>query len=180
MTWRDIPGWSGFYQVSDIGSVRSITRTVHIFNPHGVVSARTYKSKLLKLSVGKNGYPWVSLTSPLHGRWRVYVHKLVTLTFIGPCPVKYEVCHNDGNKLNNALSNLRYDSRSANSLDRHKHGTMPDYRGEKARSAKLTKQEVEWIRKSIGHISIRSMAKKFNVHHSTVLNIIHRKTWSHI
>ncbi len=42
---------------------------------------------------------------------------------VGACPDGQEVCHNDGNTLNNRLDNLRYDTRRANNLDTVLHGT---------------------------------------------------------
>ena len=47
------------------------------------------------------------------------VHVLVALTFIGPRPQGLEICHRDGNPANNAVDNLRYDTRTGNLLDRY-------------------------------------------------------------
>lgn len=43
--------------------------------------------------------------------------------FVGPCPEGMEVCHNNGDCTDNRLENLRYDTKSANMLDRVRHGT---------------------------------------------------------
>lgn len=50
------------------------------------------------------------------------LHRLVLLTFVGPCPPGMEGCHNDDDKSNNALTNLRWDTSSANHLDRTRNG----------------------------------------------------------
>jgi hypothetical protein len=64
------------------------------------------------------GYPQVSLALTGVGRREYrYVHDLVLLAFVGAKPAGLEVCHGDGVKTNNRLSNLRYDTRSANALD---------------------------------------------------------------
>ena len=46
------------------------------------------------------------------------IHHLVLESFVGPRPADYEACHYDDNPLNNTLSNLRWDTRSANMADR--------------------------------------------------------------
>lgn len=54
------------------------------------------------------------------------VHPLVLEAFVGPRPPGMEACHADGNKTNNALSNLRWDTKRANELDAIRLGTRPD------------------------------------------------------
>lgn len=51
------------------------------------------------------------------------VHRLVLEAFVGPCPEGQEGCHNNGDVLNCRLTNLRWDTKSSNNLDRVKHGT---------------------------------------------------------
>lgn len=51
------------------------------------------------------------------------VHSLVALAFIGPRPHGYEVCHNNGNPLDNRVDNLRYGTSADNKLDQVRHGT---------------------------------------------------------
>lgn len=50
-----------------------------------------------------------------------HVHVLVLEAFIGPRPVKFHGCHNDGNGLNNTVGNLRWDTPQNNALDRFHH-----------------------------------------------------------
>lgn len=108
--WRPVVGWENFYSVSSYGRVR---RT----DPRK--GARSF-GRCRKLTVS-NAHVVVSLNRP--GAQRVYlVHRLVLEAFIGPAPDGYECCHNDGNGLNNALSNLRWDSARANARDRVRDG----------------------------------------------------------
>lgn len=51
------------------------------------------------------------------------IHRLVLAAFVGAPPEGLIGCHNDGNKLNNHVSNLRWDTYSSNMLDAVKHGT---------------------------------------------------------
>lgn len=116
--WAPIPGYEGFYEVSDLGRVRSLDRVVTRRDG----SSYLMRGRVLKLILNpRNGYLTVSLSR--RGICRTStVHQLVLLTFVGPCPPGLEVCHNDGVKTNSALSNLRYDTHSSNVQDTIKHG----------------------------------------------------------
>lgn len=115
--WLPIPGWEGHYEISDHGRVRSVDRTVAIKGGH----RRRYSSQLKKIRADMHGRPWVCLH--LDGKkTNLRIHRLVIETFIGPPPEGMECCHNDGDKLNNRLNNLRWDTRSANTQDQLRHG----------------------------------------------------------
>jgi len=113
--WKDIPGYEGFYQVSDQGQVKSVERIG--------VNGTFVPERILRPDTANPGrYERVTLFGG-PSRQRCQVHRLVMLAFIGPCPEGLECCHNDGHPGNNALSNLRYDTKSANARDRRRHGS---------------------------------------------------------
>jgi hypothetical protein len=103
--WLPIPGRES-YQVSESGQVRS-----HRRDPHG---------RLMRLSPQSNGY----MTVVLGRGYKFYVHRLVALAFIGPCPEGQEVRHHDGDRSHNAAANLLYGTRSDNMQDAVHHGTV--------------------------------------------------------
>lgn len=114
--WKDVVGYEGIYQVSDLGRVKSLARVVSY--PHtGYHSVRerilqpTYND-YYRVKLSKNG---VRTTRP--------IHRLVLLTFVGEPAQGHEACHNDGNSRNNRLANLRWDSRLSNRQDAVIHGT---------------------------------------------------------
>src|SRR5690606_38721288 len=80
------------------------------------------------------------------GRTRcMYVHRLVAAAFHGPAPFPGAcVAHNDGNKLNNRASNLRWASRSSNERDKWQHGRMSN--GERHGNAKFPDVTIERAR----------------------------------
>lgn len=120
--WRDVPGWEGYYQVSDQGRVKSVARIIN--RSDGTVWP--IKERVLR-STTKTGYHTVQLSR--NGKpVRFYVHRLVLLAFIGDAGPGFEVCHNDGQKDNNILSNLRWDTHSANGGDTVTHGQHPQAR----------------------------------------------------
>jgi hypothetical protein len=119
--WRPIPGWEDLYEVSDDGRVRSLDRRIVVPNPKGVLAARHYAGRDLKLFITGKGYPSVKLSRPGQRPITVYVHEAVTATFLGPRPVDLEVCHGNGVPGDNRLENLRYDTTYANAQDAKRH-----------------------------------------------------------
>lgn len=115
--WRSVVGYEGFYEVSDFGRVRSVDRLVR--------NGRSGK----RLRLGQEMRPYevdeghLRLCLRRDGRTRNrFVHHLVLEAFVGPCPDGLEACHGNGVPSDNRLSNLRWDTRSSNALDRVDHG----------------------------------------------------------
>ena len=106
--WRDIPGYEGFYQVSDLGNIRSI---------------RFNKIRNMK-SWDSHGYRAVELCMN-NNRYTVGVHRLVALTFIPNPENKPEVNHKDRNKSNNNVENLEWVTQSENVAHAYRHGVEP-------------------------------------------------------
>lgn len=118
--WRDVPGWEGFYAVSNMGRVKSLARSVR--RPSGNT---TVPERELKFYVSTDGYHVVKLARDAK-KTSMRVHRLVLEAFVGVCPDGMEGCHNDGSPVNNHLDNLRWDTRSANSHDAIRHGVHPE------------------------------------------------------
>lgn len=108
--WRDIIGWEGLYQVSNLGRVKSLPR-LHKY-VHG-----EYLSKERILSPRVCGSQREYLSVALYrgkGAVQRKIHRLVAMAFV-PNPKGYkEVNHIDENKRNNMASNLEWCSRSYN------------------------------------------------------------------
>jgi len=114
--WKPIAGYEGYYQVSDLGRVRSMARVI----PEPRWGARRQPAKIHNPWLS-HGYPNVTLHRDGIRQTRI-VHRLVLEAFVGPCPEGMEGCHNDGNPRNNRLDNLRWDTPLANNLDVIRHG----------------------------------------------------------
>lgn len=115
--WRPILGYEGYYEVSDLGRVRSLDRLV----PSGGGRSRQAKGRVLSIYSGDH-YSKVRLKVDGAGCTK-NVHTLVAEAFIGSRPDGMEVCHNNGDSHDNRLANLRYDTHSANQLEQLIHGT---------------------------------------------------------
>ncbi|RQT43146.1 hypothetical protein DF046_36835 [Burkholderia cepacia] len=116
--WRDIPGFEGRYQVSDMGRVRSLDRRVRVV-PHGIETTRLVRGRILKPGPSKSGHLSVVLG---RGNTRS-VHALVMLAFEGPCPEGMEVLHLNHTPSDNRRTNLKYGTRGENVAMDHAAGT---------------------------------------------------------
>lgn len=56
--WKDIPNYEGYYQVSNLGRVKSLSRTIYKNGKHPFLS----KEKILKTILSSEGYPCVNLS----------------------------------------------------------------------------------------------------------------------
>lgn len=161
--WADIPGFNGEYRVSSLGRVSSV---------------KYGKFRMLKPVVSTGGYQLVCLRT--NGKQRNYrVHQLVAMAFIRQQSPGEYVCHNDGNRLNNIVENLRIDTPIANADDRNGHGTLAV--GERHGRAKLTSESVLEIRrlKFIG-MPRSEIAQTIGTTESAVKDVLSGRTWSHI
>lgn len=104
--WKWIPGYKGYYKVSNFGRVRSMTR---------IIKRRTGNMKIRKriLKPGKkNGYFVVVLCKGQKDKPKqFYIHHLVLRAFKGECPPGKECRHRNGRKVDNHIDNLRWGTR---------------------------------------------------------------------
>lgn len=107
--WLPIDGYEGYYEVSNLGRVRSLPRVVTMSN--GV--KRKTAGKILTLVRYGNGYQAVRLTRNNVPDSRS-VHRLVAEAFIPNDEGLPEVNHKDENKHNNRADNLEWCDRRYN------------------------------------------------------------------
>jgi hypothetical protein len=104
--WKDIEGYEGLYQVSNLGKVKSIDRYIKQYNGYNY-SIRIYRGKILKSNIGNRGYLKVVLHKQRKAK-TYNVHRLVAETFILNPNNYSQVNHKDENKLNNCVDNLEW------------------------------------------------------------------------
>lgn len=109
-------------------------------------------------------------------------HRMIAECFIPNPDNKPEINHDDGNGLNNNISNLIWATTNENmehSIKNNLHS-----RGETHGKRKLNNSIVKQIQKEYQFKSkdnnTNSLAKKYGVNQSTIYNIIKNKTWNHI
>ena len=151
-TWKDIPGYEGRYQASSEGRIRSLPRIVkRTYSRTGTVFTVRCPGGIKKLKINAAGYPVVNLgNNDVHT-----VHELVALTFIGQRPQGAEICHGNGVRQDNRVSNLRYASHAENERDKMRYG---------GRRRKFSAEDVRQIRRrhSAGE-SNKAIARSYGV-----------------
>jgi hypothetical protein len=105
--WKDIDGYEGLYQVSDLGRIKSLKRNVIRNSDSYKKHKLSVRLKIRKPSKHSSGYLRISLSKKGVVKY-YYVHVLVAKAFIGKKPKRNDVDHKDCNRENNKLSNLRY------------------------------------------------------------------------
>lgn len=123
------------------------------------------------------GYPAVYIRTI---RKQLLIHRLVLTAFCGPAPDGHEGCHNDGNKDNAALSNLRWDTHGSNMRDSAIHGTS--LRGVRSRNTTLTESDVVAIRIRYATTKESSevIGKDYGMSGQGVIAIVNGRTWPHV
>lgn len=107
--WKDVIGYEGAYQVSNLGRVKNVERGIHGASD----SIRIIRERIRVQRTSRNGYK-MTILSKDNKQKNCTIHRLVALAFI-PNPNNLpEVNHIDGDKSNNNSSNLEWTDRSGN------------------------------------------------------------------
>lgn len=168
--WKDVEGYEGLYQVSNLGRIRSLD--------HDVIHISHYKGSILKPDTSdRYPYPNLTLCKPNPRRTiRKNLHRLIAETFI-PNPLrKPYVNHIDGNKANNRIENLEWTTPSENQQHAFRIGLRQV--GEKVKNAKLTDNIVREIR--VSPLGKYKLAKKFSVSPTVIHRIRNGQGWRHV
>lgn len=153
------------FEVSSNGKLRNVkTGTV-------------YKTTILK-----TGYAAVCISLGSRNKKKnIKIHRAVAETFIDNPEGKPAINHIDGNKLNNDVSNLEWVTFSENTRHAVSHGLQKGLPGENNPNARLTQDDVQWIRehyiKGNKEYGSRALGKKFQVDHTVILDIINFTTY---
>ena len=107
--WLPIKGYVGFYEISNLGRVKSLKRTANVKNG----GFRTVKEKILKQEVVIGNYRRVLLRKNGNGK-RFAVHRLVAFHFLKEDKNRLFVNHIDKNPSNNKVENLEWVNRREN------------------------------------------------------------------
>lgn len=160
--WMPVPGYEEQYEVSNLGRLRNSV-TLYILRP-----------------AFNRGYAHVALYDAPGNSKTHYIHATVLRAFCGPPPFPgAEGCHNNGDRSNNALTNLRWGSRQENVDDRQRHGRTRFGTGQ--RCAKLTENQVREMRAAYrSGKSTYAMAKEMKLSTHTVWCVVTGKTWKHV
>lgn len=164
--WRDVVGYEDYFQVSNKGQIFS-----------------KRSNKILKQYLHENGY--FIFSTKLFGRNSKAVcfkiHRVVAEAFIVNPENKPAVNHIDSNRTNNCVENLEWCTYKENAQHCVKMGRYPCRYGANSFSAKLTEQDVLFIRENYTprhkEFGSRALGKRFGVDHATISAIINNTSW---
>mgnify|MGYP003510690811 CR=1 FL=1 len=173
--WKAIKDYEGFYEVSNLGNVRSVDRL--LYNQHHKCDRRL-KGKFISKAISKKGYYKLVLANKT--KKYVEVHRLVALAFIPNPENKPCVNHINGIKTDNRIENLEWVTYSENSIHAYKNGLQLCKKGESSTYVKLKEWQVLEIRQNTNKLTKRQLSELYNISKSVIGNIRNRNIWKHI
>ena len=150
--WKDIKGYEGYYQVSNLGEVRAIG---HKWQRKGVHKIKLHEN---------NGYGY--LMADLHKNNKsksIAVHRLVAQAFIPNPENKQQVNHKNGDKTDNRVENLEWATAKENIRHAFDNGLngYSEYRCQRAREASA--KPVKCVETGEVFDSLTDAARKYNI-----------------
>lgn len=173
MEWKDINNYIGYFQVSNLGDIKSCRRKVS----RKLNTFHIKEESIKKQRLNKFGYLTVYLS--INKKYRhFFVHRLVCENFVGPRPSeKHFVNHINGIKTDNRASNLEWVTVSENLKHAFRLGLMCQ-KGENHATLKLNNKKVLEIFNSSE--SVEYLANKYKVSAGTIRSIKNGISWSHL
>jgi len=165
--WKDIKDYDGYYQVSNIGRIRSLPRKE---SPH---------LQAIKHVIRKDGYHW--FTARRDGTPKqIRIHRAVAQSFITNEQGFDIVNHIDGDKSNNTTENLEWCTAKENVRHAHRLGLVNHVKGENHGRAKLKELDVIRIKQLLDSITLDELADIYSVSRPTIEAIKYGRTWGHV
>lgn len=157
--WKDIPGYEGIYQVSNIGNVKSL-----VFNKHRHYYKKDYSSRLLSKIKNNMGYYYVNLYNRKGvGYKRYLIHRLVAIAFIPNPDNKPFIDHINTNPTDNRVENLRWVTAKENSNNHRTRQHLKEGCKNNGQPYNMMKKAFEASRKAVQMLDLKdgSVIKTF-------------------
>lgn len=174
--WRPVVGYESLFMVSNLGRVRSFskigTRSIVRNGIKYWTCTRCWVGRIKKLTI-TDGYHRASLMGV-----RKSVHILVLEAFVGPRPEGLYGLHEDDDRSNNKLSNLRWGTQKENMADAARNGKTRI--GEQKPDSKLTEGMARYAIRMRGILSQMKIGRQLGVSAGAIQRIHDGDTWKHI
>lgn len=169
--WKDIDGYSGKYQISNFGNVKSLDRVDKLGRKKTGINR--------KISKEQDGYSYINLIGDDSKTKSYFIHRLVAGAFEIGGSEKIQINHIDGNKNNNHVSNLEWVTASENSIHALKTGLRKS--GEDHPFAKLSNTQVLEIPKLVeAGYSLKKISVLYGVAYGTLKNAARKSKWKYL
>ena len=110
--WRPVDGFEGYYEISNLGSLRSVDKYIRIGGGKGYI--KYFPSKIKSSSINNSGYKICILSKPGSKPVCRTIHRMVATAFIPNPHNLSDVNHIDEDKFNNRVDNLEWVSHREN------------------------------------------------------------------
>lgn len=171
--WKDVVGYEGIYKVSNLGKIKSLTRSVFCKK-----KARVFNGKIMSLQDNRRGYMTVLLR--INGKEkRKYVHRLVCESFLNNTENYKQVNHKDGIRNNNNLNNLEYCTASYNA--KHSYSNLNRVRPHIGKTYELSFNSKPIIQYDLNMNFInryscsKEASEKTNTHYTCISMVLNKK-----
>lgn len=174
--WKDIIGYEGMYQISNLGRVKSLSRVIQKKSGSTGIS----KEKIMA-SADNQGYRIIYLHKDAQ-KEKFTIHRLVATAFICNTENKTDINHINGIKSDNSIYNLEWVTKSENTLHAYRTGLKKSLKGSDNPMSKLTEVNVIDIKfkyRNGGH-SYRTLSVLYNVDKALIARIIKGISWPHV
>ena len=137
--WRDVKGYEGLYQVSNLGRIKSLERFIKTRKNKNGMNGYIHKQESIRIPT-KDYKGYLRLNLCKEGKQKPFkVHRLVAQAFI-PNPNNLpQVNHKDENKENNCITNLEWCTNEYN----HNYGTRNKRVAEKQKGRKIPFEQIK-------------------------------------
>lgn len=158
--WRAIPGYEGLYECSENGAIYSLI-TKRVMKP-------SKSGRYLHICLCKEG-----------NRKTHSIHRLVSTTFLGECPLGLQINHKDGDRMNNNYTNLEYITPKRNTEHAIEIG-LRNNAGENNGRSVLSNADIPEIRRLLaaGDLTQEQIAIKYGVISQTISQIRCGEIWN--
>jgi predicted DNA-binding protein YlxM (UPF0122 family) len=169
--WRDILDFENYYQVSNLGRVKYLSRTDK--------NGKFWANRICKQHICGE-YLAIRLSNP-HKKIskEIHLHRLLAVAFIPNPENKPCVNHKNLNKLDNSINNLEWVTFKENTNHAINNSACKHLFGKNHWQSKFTQQQVDEIRDKwlFKKITSPKLAEEYNVSESCIQYIVSNKNW---
>lgn len=163
--WKPVVGYEGYYEVSDMGRVRSVDHLSKTGIKHS--ETRLVKGRILKPNMKRSGYLTVDLSRGNHVK-TISVHKIVATAFLEKRPEDNQINHINCIKSDNRATNLEWCTAEENRKHASEHHRYYSPRKKMVRCKQTgdvfesSYAAAEWVNANVKHNSglVKNIAAK--------------------